>query len=63
MENPNTANAKARKSSGKHTIIKCPEGDKHMNTANLARHMRRAHTEEVKGSEALPSTVPPINYN
>ena len=61
MENPITANAKARKSSGKHTIIKCPECDKHMNTANLARHMRRAHNEEVKGSEALPSITFPSN--
>ena len=58
MEKPITANAKARKSSSKHTIIKC---DKHMNTGNLARHMLRAHNEEVKGSEAHPSITPPSN--
>ena len=61
MENPNTAKTKSSKSSGKHSLIKCPECDKEMRSDNLPRHIRVVHNEEVKGSEALPSITPPSN--
>ena len=61
MKTTTTANVKSRKSSGKHLTTKCPECDKEMSTAHLARHMRRAHSEEIKASEALPSNADIIN--
>ncbi len=61
MNTTTTANVKSRKSSGKHLTAKCPQCDKEMNTANLARHMRRAHSEEVKASVTLPSIAAPID--
>ncbi len=59
MENPSTANKKTRKSIGKHSLTMWPECNKEISRAHLACHKRIANTEEVKGSEALPSTSSP----
>ena len=61
MKTSTTANVKNRKSSDKHLTAKCPECDKEMSTAHMARHMRRAHKEEVKASVALPKIAVNIN--
>jgi uncharacterized protein with PIN domain len=61
MENPNTTNAKTPKSSGNQTLTKCIECNKELTKSNLARHMRRVHKKEVKGSEACPNIGFPNN--